>query len=138
MQYTRRLFSTDIKWSNLQVINPSYFPSLTEIYGEVSFSESNRQLFTFDISSIPGGSEVIMAELKVYKERPNHSIFKPEGEDGETHVVNQGHVHSALVSVNQLTNEEIDLDADPTDLAADVVNQHNGMKTNTIDQRLVS
>lgn len=135
MQYTQRLFSTDKKWLNLQVINPSYFSSFTEIYGEVSFSESNRQLFTFDISSIPEGSEVIMAELKVYKERPNHSIFKP---DGETHIVNHGHVHSALVSVNQLTNEEIDLDADPTDLAADVVNQHNGMITNTIDQRLVS
>lgn len=133
MQYTRRLFSTDKKLSNLQVINPSYFPSFTEIYGEVSFSESNRQLFTFDISSIPEGSEVIMAELKVFKERPNHSIFKPEG---ETSIVN--HVHSALVSVNQLTNEEIDLDSDPTDLAADVVNQHNGMKTNTIDQRLVT
>nr|AAS00535.1 antivin/lefty [Paracentrotus lividus] len=107
-----------------------------EIYGEVSYTERNRQLFTFDISSIPEGSEVIMAELKVYKERPNHSIFKPEGEEGEApHSNNHDHVHSALVSIKQLVDQEVDMDAEPADLADEVVNQHDGMDTITIDQR---
>nr|XP_054758095.1 left-right determination factor 2-like [Lytechinus pictus] len=113
-----------------------------EIYGDVSYTERNRQHFTFDMSAIPEGSEVIMAELKVYKERPNHSIFKPDVEDGEgpapPHPVNHGHVHSALVSVNQLIHQEIDLNSDPADLAADVANQHNGFRTITIDQREVN
>ena len=114
-----------------------------DIVGDVSFTDPARQLFTFDISQIPEGSEVIMAELKVFKERPNHSIFKPGQDDGvdsgstsqDIHV--HDHPHTAVVSIKQITGDEIDMNADPADLAASLVNQHEGLSTVTVDERLV-
>lgn len=112
-----------------------------EIHGEVTYTDRNQQLFTFDISSIPEGSEVIMAELKVYKERPNHSIFKPDhaGEDGT--VTDDGHhdIRTAIVSVKQLTGEEvIDMEAEPAELAAEIINQHDGVNAVVVDQREIT
>nr|BBC77410.1 Lefty [Temnopleurus reevesii] len=111
-----------------------------DIFGEVSYTERNRQLFTFDISAIPEGSEIIMAELKVFKERPNHSIFKPDvDEDSEPPSSNhRSQVHSALVSLRQVTGTEVDVDADPETLAIDMATHHDGMRTITIDQREVN
>ena len=116
---------------------------IADITGEVSFTDPTRQLFTFDISHIPEGSEVIMAELKVFKERPNHSIFKP-GQDGVNsdgpapNIFIHDHPHTAVVSIKQITGDDVDMDADPADLAANLANQHEGMSAVAVDQRLVS
>ncbi|XP_072172570.1 left-right determination factor 2-like [Diadema setosum] len=84
-----------------------------EIHGQVSYTDRTRQLFTFDVSHIPEGSEVIMAELKVYKERPNHSIFKPGPDDHDVDADveeiladEHNHEHNAFVSVQQVMSDD--------------------------------
>ena len=66
------------------------------IRGRVVSASQSRHVYTFDMSSLPAGSEVMMAELRIYKELPNHSIHKPNA----TH---RHGVTGGLTSLHQVT-----------------------------------
>ncbi|XP_038079143.1 left-right determination factor 1-like [Patiria miniata] len=66
------------------------------IRGSVMLATQTRHAYTFDLTSIPAGSEVMMAELRIYKELPNQSIHK-------ANTTHHHQVRGALVSIHQVT-----------------------------------
>ncbi|XP_072030337.1 left-right determination factor 1-like [Amphiura filiformis] len=72
-----------------------------DIYGNILHTDPSRQSFSFDISSIPPHSEILMAELSLFKERPNES----HRNHSHRHPVN-----SARATIHQIGKNASDMD----------------------------
>ncbi|XP_071963408.1 left-right determination factor 1-like [Antedon mediterranea] len=70
-----------------------------EMVGHVEHLSSNKMLFTFDFADrLPVGSEVMLAEFKIYKERPNESRHHRTQGNASTH----HNVYQSVINVQQI------------------------------------